>query len=340
MSDFQRVKVLRTQLPSATLIDVTLRDGGFHTAFHWSRDEIAAVACSVTAAGADYVELGYIGGIPELHGVDDVGLAADLPVGVVREVARQVPSGRLAAMVHPGARRTTIDFAGYRDAGLSLVRFVYHPSWRAALSELLDTARSCDLRVSVNLALASHYAPEELAEQLASIAAMAPDVVYVADTCAGLLPQDVSSLVRAAVAVGGEVGFHAHDHLSLALANSMVAAQSGATWVDASLWGLGRGAGNLRAELWLALRVARGESRYRLTPLMEGLDAISRKLDLHASSDFASVVCGSLNLAPPQEDALRARADHLGWPASRVAASLCESAHLFDTLDAALAAIA
>jgi len=336
--NFDRLNVPASEVPSSKFIDVTLRDGGFHTSFDWRMDEIVCITRSASSAGADYVELGYIGGVPELHGVERIGLSADLSAEAIRTVSETVPSARLAAMVHPGSN-PLLDFGAYRNAGLALVRLVYHPNWRPELERLAAEARSSGLAVSINLALASHYTESQFLAEIEAIAGMRPEFIYIADTCAALLPGEVGPRFSTAGMHKVPLGFHAHDHLSCALTNSFEAIRCGATIIDGSFWGLGRGAGNLRAELWFALQVARGNSRYRLLPLIEGLELVASKLDMRRPSDLASIVCGAMNLLPPQETALRKSAIEHGISADRLAALLCESAHRFESLTHALLAL-
>ena len=81
---------------------------------------------------------------------------------------------------------------------------------------------------------------------------MALDVLYVADTCGALTPGQVTEVItELTTTIGASVGFHAHDFLSLGYANALAAAAAGATYLDCSLLGLGRGGGNLAGELML-----------------------------------------------------------------------------------------
>ncbi|CAN0018773.1 unnamed protein product, partial [Chrysoparadoxa australica] len=291
--------------PDAKVIDVTLRDGGFRTGFDWSEDEIVSHSICALKAGCHYVELGYFGGVPELHGVSGLGPAADLNPDILACLSDRIGAGALCAMVHPSAVDEAPNFDKARDSGLSMVRIVYHSSWHEKFVEIAEKARRAGLVTAGNIALASRYEPEVIGGIVASLSERV-DVLYFADTCGALMPGEVSALVELGLAKGaGDVGFHGHDYLSMALANAHAASMAGARWIDASVQGIGRGAGNLRLELWLALCEVHGRANENgLAGLLPAIAAIERRLGPAMAPDIESLVCGALNLTPPQEDAL------------------------------------
>jgi 4-hydroxy 2-oxovalerate aldolase len=328
MRQLNELDVRTTSLPDVRLLDVTLRDGGFRTDFHWSENEMETIAGAVSEAGAHIVELGYLGGVPELHNAKHPGIAADVPVELVARIHEKDPSIALALMIHPKAASSKrIDFDAYRRRGLQLIRMVFHPSWYEELRQLVANVRSSGLSVAINIALASRYTPEHLHETIDRAAVLTPDILYLADTCSALLPDEVTGLYRSLENLGLPLGFHAHDFLSLALSNSLAAANGGASYVDASLLGFGRGAGNLRLELWLAIVAARSSQKVRLTPLIGALEEVLLKRDGAKAADFTSIVSGALNLSPPQEDVLRGKFANSFGSAARAAAHLIDNFH-------------
>jgi isopropylmalate/homocitrate/citramalate synthase len=300
--------------PVPTLLDVTLRDGGFEVDFHWPDELFAALPAALAPVGIDMVELGYLGGVPLEHSVAVAGIGAFLTPHHVQTARRAGP--RLAAMVHPTALRTPIDLEPYADAGLDMVRLVYHPNWLREVSELAAAARRIGLAVSVNVALASRYEPHELTEHAVMIAErINPDAVYIADTCSAMVPTQVGDLVsRVRAATDTAVGFHAHDFLNLAYANALAAVDAGAAYIDCSMLGLGRGGGNLSAELML-LRHRLGSGTVHTTDAAALLRCRSQLATrTHRSpASLVPVVCGGLNLTPVEEQSLRnfAAAEHL-----------------------------
>lgn len=306
--------------PTAQLLDVTLRDGSFAVGFRWDRSSIARIVGSLARARIPFVELGYLGGVPELHHVQDAGITADFPLALVAELAARFPETGLALMVHPGALRRELDYREIREAGVSLLRFVFHPSWAEKLKRSIVQAQEAGLATTVNIALASRYDPASLLGLCRELGEARPTAVYLADTCSAFYPQQVQELVGAlAPELPVSLGFHAHDFLSLAFTNALAAAGAGAGFIDVSLAGIGRGAGNLAAELWCIAAVAQERGRYDIEALLEGLEVV-REHTSARQSDVTALVCGACNLTPPEEDLLRQVASSAGVDAALLAA--------------------
>jgi 4-hydroxy 2-oxovalerate aldolase len=289
----------------ATLLDVTLRDGGFEVDFRWPHDLFELVPTALGAVGVDIVELGYIGGVPLEHSVAQAGIGANLTPEHIERARRDGPT--LAAMVHPSALAEPLDLEPYAAAGLTMLRMVYHPQWFTAIAELAAHARDIGLTTAVNIALVSRYKPTEVATHAAFIQdQMNPDIIYLADTCSALGPGQVHDLVtRLRARVEADIGFHAHDFLNLAYANALAAVEAGATYIDCSLLGLGRGGGNLAAEpLLLRHRLPTTTHPGAMALLLAARSRLSMATERDAAT-LLPVVCGALNLTPVEEQALR-----------------------------------
>lgn len=307
----------RAPLPPAdrlgTLLDVTLRDGGFELDFHWPNDVFSTLPTALAPLGVDVVELGYVGGVPLEHSVARPGVGAFLTAEHVAAARR--PGLELAAMMHPSALDEPPDLEPYVAAGLTMLRLVYHPAWAANIATLARHARGLGLVTTVNIALASRYELAELCTHAAAMTESAkPDVVYVADTCSALLPDQVHRLVSQLVnqlsgAGGVRIGFHAHDFLGLAYANTLAAVHAGATYVDCSVLGLGRGSGNLAAEpVLLRHRLSQQLPLADLGGLLECRDRLAEVTGRPRPS-LVPMACAALNMTPVEERALREFAD-------------------------------
>lgn len=299
---------INTGFPSPTILDVTLRDGSFSVDFRWKRQSIKQIVHSLAQAQLPLLELGYSGGLPELHDVQDAGITADVPLELVRELADAHPSTRFALMVHPGSVKIQPNFVAMKQAGVNLVRFVYHHDWAKSLQQFLEAAQHAGLATTVNIALASRYCDHEaLLDACMRIASWSPSVIYLADTCSAFYPNQVAELILALKErIALPLGFHAHDFLSLAFANSLAAAHAGADYIDVSLAGIGRGAGNLRAETWCTSSLTQKAKPYILEALLPALDVLQEyQIENCARQDLLSVVSGACNLTPPEEAFLR-----------------------------------
>jgi isopropylmalate/homocitrate/citramalate synthase len=324
-----------TTEPLARLVDVTLRDGGFEVNFDWPADLFTRIPAVLAPLGVETVELGYLGGVPLEHAITAPGIGAHLTPDQVADACQ--PGVDLAVMIHPTALRTAVDLAAYAAAGLTMVRLVYHPDWFDDIARIATQAKDNGLTVSVNIALASRYGREELVTHATRIdAAMAPDVLYVADTCGALTPEQVTELVtELTTTIGASVGFHAHDFLSLGYANALAAAAAGATYLDCSLLGLGRGGGNLAGELMLIRHRLLGrripEALHPLLACRARLAALARR----PVPALVPTVCGALNLTPVEEQALVEFAEAAGLDPSWAGLWLVTAANRVTSLRAA-----
>lgn len=294
------------------VIDVTLRDGGFRSDFAWDDRTAQAVIEGAFASGADYCELGYVGGLPELHGLGAPKKYSALTAmdihSLTAKSAEDRHSSRFCVMRHPTGEEPQPRPCELVEANVHMVRFVFHPSWAEKLRQEHEEAKSVGLQTAINIALASKYSQHQLGDLADKIAQLEPDVIYIADTCGALHPTQVVSLVDAMGATT-DVGFHGHDYLTLAIANSLAAVQAGASWIDTSLLGLGRGAGNARTEIWGAFRAC--SERIKLDPhaQLRAIEELHHQVGNVAQADWISVICGAANLTPPEEDAIRSATD-------------------------------
>lgn len=293
------------KFPEAKILDVTLRDGGFAVDFKWTEQAVVRIARSLAQTGIQVVELGYYGGgVPEPPRILDKGITANVPLPLIEQLSSEHPETEFALMIHPDIT-DNVDFRQIADAGATLVRFVYHPAWDTQFRRFVIAAQAEGLQTSLNISLVSKYAPDTLLHVCEELSRLAPNMIYLADTCSALYPHQVSALfTRLGSIIDIPLGFHAHDFLSLAFANALAAAQASATYVDASILGLGRGAGNLRSEIWSVCAVAQEKGSYLMEHLLDGIEC-AREYVNTKEQDITSIVAGACNLTPAEEEHLR-----------------------------------
>lgn len=236
--------------------DVTLRDGGYLNGHSWTEDQAHAVVRAVSAAGVPRIELGYAnaasGGFPS-------------PALLSELIAAAGPATTLM-MVKPFGDEP--DWEALARSGVGTVRFPASVARVAELGPLLERSRRSGLETVVNLIRVSSEPLGAVVEAAVAAAALGADTLYVADSNGSLTPHAAGELVGALCrAVPVPVGFHAHDNLRLALANSLAALRAGATHIDASFDGIGKGGGNLVLELLLAYLRSRGRADFTVRPL-------------------------------------------------------------------------
>ncbi|MBO1337173.1 hypothetical protein [Streptomyces sp. VRA16 Mangrove soil] len=234
-----------------TNLDVTLRDGGYRNNFDFPLDYALHHAREAVAAGMEWVEIGYRNGsFKQVPGIGRTGEGAD---DYIRALAEVVPPEKICMILHP-KNITDEDLPRMYEAGVRLVRFCL-PSSAEPDAALAQLRRAADIgfTTTVNITRVSQLDPRRLVEIAARSGDAGADVVYLADSNGSLLPGQTARLVNLVRSVtDAAIGLHAHNNLGLALANAIAAVDAGATWIDSSVLGMGKGPGNLVTEQWLA----------------------------------------------------------------------------------------
>lgn len=261
----------RTKPP--VMLDCTLRDGGYYNSWDFSGELIADYLDAMQSAGIDVVELGFRflknAGFkgPCAFTTDNflksLNIPASLTVGVM--INGSDLCTELGAI--PALERLFPVAAG--DTPVELVRMACHYH---ELGEAFDGAEwlvDRGYRVGINLMQIADRSEAEI-EDLALRASQSEiEILYFADSMGSMTPDDTSRIIRLLRSHwAGPIGIHTHDNMGLALANTLRAHADGATWLDSTVTGMGRGPGNARTEE-LVIEVAALRSRSsNLVPLM------------------------------------------------------------------------
>jgi len=252
---------------SPKILDCTFRDGGYYTDWDFDRSTVQDYLLAIDESGVDFVEIGFRGPAiagrsmgPFAHCPDWLLAEFDLPrrarLGVMVNASDLLRSG-----VSPVAPEW---FAPAAASPVSLVRVAAHFPEVEAVRPHVERLRSLGYEVGLNLMQAAGRASSEIEATAAAVDSWGTvRVLYFADSLGNMQPRDVVETVGALRrAWCGDLGFHAHDNKGLALTNTLTAIDSGVGWVDATLAGMGRGAGNARTEhLLLELESRAGEPR-------------------------------------------------------------------------------
>ena len=255
------------------LLDCTLRDGGYQNAWDFPHALVARYLAALDRTGVRYVELGYRA--PSFDGAsgpfrycrDDFVRQWCAPLGL--RVAVMIDAAAVAAgdgAGRPGTLRSL--FVERAESPVEMVRIAATVDTLALAAGQACVLKALGYTVTVNVMRASLLAPARLAAAASTLDASVVDVLYLADSFGSLDPRGASARVTAMrSAFGGRIGFHAHDNMGMALANSLAAVDAGATLIDGSVRGMGRGGGNLRTELALLELARRGRDDLSATPL-------------------------------------------------------------------------
>ncbi|MGW6572655.1 hypothetical protein ACWGAN_10775 [Streptomyces sp. NPDC054945] len=231
-------------------IDVTLRDGGYRNGFNFPLSYALQHAKLSVEAGFDWIEIAYRKG--SLLPMPDLGLTGRGDDDYIAAMAREVGPERIAMILHP-KNITDDDLPAMYAAGARLVRIILPAQGYEAGLARIRQAKELGFTVGVNFARISQWAGRDVVEVATAATDAGAEFVYLADSNGSLSPVDTTDLTTLTKSVTGRpVGLHAHNNLGLALANAISAVAAGATWMDSSIQGMGKGPGNLIAEQWLA----------------------------------------------------------------------------------------
>ncbi|NEB36887.1 3-hydroxy-3-methylglutaryl-CoA lyase [Streptomyces sp. SID14515] len=279
-------------------IDVTLRDGGYRNGFNFPLDYALTHARLSVESGFDWVEIAYRKG--SLLPVPNLGLTGRGEDEFIAAVAREVGPDKVAMILHP-KNITEHDLPAMYAAGARLVRIILPSRGYERGLEYIRQARDIGFRVGVNFARISQWEGRDIVEVATAATDAGAEFVYLADSNGSLSPVDTTDLTTLTKSVtGSPVGLHAHNNLGLALSNAICAVTAGATWMDSSIQGMGKGPGNLIAEQWLAhldRTDAEAASRLRLGPALELADLLLATVpEGHPSLPLPDLVLGRYDL--------------------------------------------
>lgn len=287
--------------PRIRLLDSTLRDGSHGIKHRYTPEQVALIAGKLDEAGVHSIGVGHGDGL----GASSIQFMRSLHTDdqLLTAARRAIKRARLAVTFQPGIG-TKRHLERAADLGADLVRIATHCTEADIAVQHIRLARQLGMDVHGDLMMPHMTTPEMIARQGRIMVDAGATGVHIMDSAGALTMSDVRARIAAMLAEFGgdaEAGIHAHQNLSLAVANTIVAFEEGATLADACLAGAGAGAGNCQMEALVAVMEKTGRST---------------GIDLWTLEDVADQIVRPILTTPPSVDRTTLTQGFAGVPGS------------------------
>lgn len=282
------------------ILDCTLRDGGYYTNWDFSTEIVDSYLEYIQKLPVDYIEIGYRNP-PDPNGY--FGEYFHLSVEKLAAIKKKCHHSKLAIMLD--GKKLTLeninplieDIRGIVD----LIRLTVPPSRIEYMIPISNQIKKFGFEVAFNLMYMSKVElTDELVQSIGSIENI--DYLYVVDSYGGILPHEMKDKIETFKSVSeSKIGFHGHNNLELALANSIEAINANIDIIDSTVLGMGRGAGNLKTELLMTYLVSKKGYDIDMNILGNILNLFDPLFQKYKwGTNFPYMLAGSSNLAQGQ----------------------------------------
>jgi 4-hydroxy 2-oxovalerate aldolase len=249
------------------VLDCTIRDGGLINNHYFTDDFVRSVYIALSQSGVDYMELGYRSS-RELYPPKDYGVWKYCDDDKIREIIDDIESNIKISIMVDSYRVKEQQFAPADESPIDMIRAATYVKYIDSAIELINKCHDLGYETTCNIMAVSKEIEPDLIEALDQLAKTSVDVVYVVDSFGALYCEQIEYLVKLYKKhlPGKEIGVHCHNNQQLAFSNTIEGIIHNANYVDASLYGIGRGPGNCCLELLVGFLK---NPKFNLTPILK-----------------------------------------------------------------------
>lgn len=293
---------LMTYRPDIMVLDATIRDGGLVNNFHFTDEFVRALYEANLKAGVDYMEFGYKAS-KDLFDPTEYGKWKFCDEADIRAiVGDNLSDMKIAVMADVGRTDFRKDILPRKDSVIDMIRIATYVNTIPAAIEMVEYCHEMGYETTVNIMAISTADWREVEQALELLGQSAVDVIYLVDSYGSLYPEEIRADMELYMAVaekyGKKIGIHAHNNQQMAFANTIEATAYGASFLDATMMGMGRGAGNCMLEALLGFLK---NPRYRLVYVLRFVETYMLELKAQGlvwGYDVPYLLTGLLNQHP------------------------------------------
>lgn len=284
--------------PEIKVVDCTVRDGGLMNKWQFSDDFVRHVYKALCAAKVDYMEIGYLSSEKAFPRGEFGPWRFCAEDDVQRIIGQQEKKIKLSAMADIG-RIEYDDIPPSSESSLDMVRVACYVHQVDAAIALAHHCLDKGYQATINLMAVSTVGPRDLNEALDDLAKSRVPIIYLVDSFGAFYSEDIDMLAAKYLEQLPDktIGIHCHNNQQLAFANTIAGIIAGINFLDGTLYGIGRGAGNCPIELLLSFLK---NPKFKVRPLIECIEAQifpwTKKIDWGYSIPY--MVTGVLNQHP------------------------------------------
>lgn len=284
------------------VVDATIRDGGLCNNFRFDDKFIKDLYQANVKAGVDYMEFGYKAS-KEIFNEDDFGKWKFCNDSDIRKIVGDNKTGlKIAVMADVGRTDFQKDIIPKKDSPIDLVRIATYINTIPAAVEMIENCVKKGYETTINIMAVSKANTDDIKTALDILGQSPVNAFYIVDSYGALYPEQSRKLANLyceyADKYGKSVGIHAHNNQQLAFANTIEAMTQGVSYLDATVDGMGRGAGNCALELLLGFLK---NPKYKVAPILKIIEEHTEKLKAEGVKwgyDIPYMLTGQLNTHP------------------------------------------